>query len=266
MARPRGVVLAWEAMVELEYAHRSVTGPVRAGNEDVIGCSEPEDAADAAARGWLFALADGVGGAAAGRVAARAAVEVLTGRYRTGAGGEEPAARLERLVREANHHIVDLAQALRAGRMATTLVACVIRGAEATIAHAGDSRCYLLRDGHAHSLTRDHLRRRRSWLPWRRAPDPVLVRSLGADLFVRPALRRQKLCAGDVLALTSDGLHVSLGGADLARVVRPAKGLEAAAEELVALAAERDGRDNISVVLIRIVRSGPRGSEPQLAR
>lgn len=253
-------------MPEPEFAQRSVTGPVRAKNEDWIGCSQPGDAGEAAARGWLFALADGVGGAAAGELAARAAVEVLTGQYRAGGGEEPTAARLERLVREANQHILHLAQARRMGRMATTLVACVVRGAEATIVHAGDSRCYLIRGGHAHRLTRDHLRLRRRWLPWRPALDPVLVRCLGADLFVHPELRRQELRVGDVLALTSDGLHASVGAVDLARVVRQAAGLETAAEDLVALAAERDGSDNISVVLIRIMGPGPRGSEPRPPR
>ncbi|HEY7838508.1 MAG TPA: protein phosphatase 2C domain-containing protein [Terriglobales bacterium] len=232
----------------LDSAQRSITGPVRPNNEDYLGwaaCAGPRG------RGWLFALADGVGGAADGEVAARAAVEYLLRQFVAPAarGGEEaPRARLGRLVREANHHVFDLGQ----GRMATTLVACCIWGGEAVIAHAGDSRCYLVRDGRARALTRDHLRRGGSWRPWRPAAPPRLERALGADLFLTVALRRLELEPGDVLALTSDGLHGSVSAGELARCLAQGPGLEQAAQALVALAEARDGSDNISLVLVRI--------------
>ena len=232
----------------LEMAQHSITGRVRPNNEDYIGWAESKGKAG---RRWLFALADGVGGAADGEVAARAAVEYLLQQFVAPAapGGEEaPRARLGRLVREANHHVFDLGR----GRMATTLVACGIWGSEAVIAHAGDSRCYLVRGGQARALTRDHLSRGRGWRPWRPASPPRLERALGADLFLTVAVRRLALEPGDVLALTSDGLHASVSAGELAHCLGEGSRLEQAAPTLVALAEERDGSDNISVVLVRV--------------
>jgi protein phosphatase len=233
----------------LDSAQRSITGPVRLNNEDYLGWAE---CLGTSRRGWLFALADGVGGAADGEVAARAAVEYLLRQFVAAAAApgrqEAPRAHLARLVREANHHVFDLGQ----GRMATTLVACGIWGGEAVIAHAGDSRCYLVRGGQARALTRDHLRRGRSWRPWRPASPPRLERALGADLFLTAALRRLELEPGDVLALTSDGLHGSVSAGELAHCLTQGRSLDQAAQALVTLAEERDGSDNISLVLVRI--------------
>src|ERR1019366_5063976 len=108
--------------------------------------------------GWLFALADGVGGQDKGEVASRAAVETLLAGFRRAARGEQLRSLLPRLVQNANEKVFEagLAAKSRGASMATTLVACALRFDRAVISHVGDSRCYSIRGGHATALTRDH--------------------------------------------------------------------------------------------------------------
>jgi protein phosphatase len=144
--------------------------------------------------------------------------------------------------------------------MATTVVACILRHDRLTVAHAGDSRCYLIRQGQAELLTRDHtVARDQARLGVLSASEAaaapsrhILSRSLGADLFVNVDLAEHTLAPGDVLALCCDGLHNSVEGADIAVAVAGGADLTAAARNLVDLANERDGSDNISVQLVRI--------------
>ena len=144
--------------------------------------------------------------------------------------------------------------------MATTLVACALRYDRAVVAHVGDSRCYLVRSGSATALTRDHTvaseQARLGLLSAQEAAEVetrhVLSRSLGGDLFVGVETGDHQVLAGDVLVLCSDGLYGAVPESDIARVVSHSLDLNAAAGELVALANERDGSDNISVQLVRV--------------
>ena len=144
--------------------------------------------------------------------------------------------------------------------MASTLVACALRYDRAVVAHVGDSRCYLVRRGHAHALTRDHTvaneQLRLGMLSDYEAEHSdhrhLLVRSIGSDMFVNPEVSDHQVFTGDVLVLCSDGLHGSVTGNDLGRIAGPDVDLGEAAAKLVELANERDGSDNISVQLIRV--------------
>ena len=140
------------SMLEVEFAQLSDRGRVREQNEDYLGYALPATPAEARTHGWLFALADGVGGQQLGEVAARAAVESLLASFRAAAGGETHSSLLPRLVQAANAHVLETG--LKAGpggaAMATTLVACALRYNRAVVAHVGDSRCYLVRSGRAH--------------------------------------------------------------------------------------------------------------------
>jgi serine/threonine protein phosphatase PrpC len=128
------------------------------------------------------------------------------------------------------------------------------------VAHVGDSRCYLIRHGHATPLTRDHTfaneQARLGVLSTREAAKSptrhILSRSLGGDLVVNVDVGEHQVFADDVLLLCSDGLHGSVHAADMARMAGQAPDLSDAARELVALANQRDGGDNISVLLIRV--------------
>ncbi len=248
--------------LELEFAQLSDRGRVREQNEDYLGHAIPMSLTQARTHGWLFALADGVGGQEGGEVAARTAVESVLAGFRQAPAGELPGALLERLVQAANTRVYDVGKTGGPGgvNMATTFVACALRFDRATVAHVGDSRCYLLRRGHATSLTRDHTvageqvslgmisASEAAATPTRH----ILSRSLGNDLFVSVEICEHAVLSGDILLLCSDGLHGAVNASEIAGAVTQEADLNAAARALVALANERGGSDNISVQLIRV--------------
>ena len=226
------------------------------------GIFAPETAERARTHGWLFALADGVGGHDDGEVASRAAVEHLTNSFREAPKNEALGALLSRLVQAANVCVYETGKQASAGgtNMATTMVACALRYDRAAVAHAGDSRCYLIREGCATLLTRDHTVANEqlklgilSAKEFANSPNRhVLVRSLGNDLFVNVDLVEPQVLPGDVLVMCSDGLHNSVEGSEMAAVTGHGAALDNAARRLIELANHRDGNDNISVSLIRI--------------
>jgi protein phosphatase len=169
---------------------------------------------------------------------------------------------LNRLVQSANARICEteaLAGPAGAG-MSSTVVVCALRFDRATIAHVGDSRCYLIRNQKARVITHDHTvaneqlrlgllsKREAGSLPTRH----ILSRSLGSGLFVKAEIDEIQLQPDDLLLLCSDGLHGSVADEEIAATVVRNKDLEATAQELVSSANEGDGGDNVSVQLIRI--------------
>ena len=145
--------------------------------------------------------------------------------------------------------------------MATTIVACALRYDRATVAHVGDSRCYLIRRGIAVSLTNDHTvsaeQLRLGLITAREGAESanrhLLSRSLGNDLFVNVDAKEHSLLPGDVLLLCSDGLHNSVQPSDISRSIGGAADLDGGLRSLVALANERDGSDNITIQAIRVL-------------
>jgi serine/threonine protein phosphatase PrpC len=250
-------------MLEIESAHLSDNGRVRPHNEDFVGHVLPATPEQARSHGYLFALADGVGGAQQGEVASRAAVESLLQGFRDANKGEPLSGLLQRLVQEANAHVFQVAVAAgTAGAgMATTLVACALRHDRAVVAHVGDSRCYLIRRGEAIRLTRDHTvaseHERLGLLTAQEAAEAdsrhVLSRSLGGGLFVGVDIDDHQVFPGDVLLLCCDGLHGSVKPSEMVQLVGNGQDLHSAARNLVALANEKDGGDNVSVQLIRVL-------------
>jgi len=223
---------------------------------------QPDTPARAQSHGWLFATADGVGGHEFGEVASRLAVESMVANFRNSAGGEAHTPLLRRMIQAANHIVYEEGRSASPGGvgMSTTIVACALRYDRAVVAHVGDSRCYLVRQGKAATLTRDHTiaaeQQRLGVITAKEAAESskrhVLSRSLGNDMFVSADISELQVLPGDVLALCSDGLHNSVREDDLARVLAEQAPLPVAAECLVNLANQRDGRDNISVQLVRI--------------
>jgi PPM family protein phosphatase len=227
-------------MLEIEFAQLSDPGRVRDQNEDFIGYAGLDDE-----HGWLFALADGLGGHDHGEVASRLAVEGVLEGFRKAARNESLNALLPRLVQSANSKIFETALRVTPGgsNMATTMVACALRHDRAIVSHAGDSRCYLVRQGYAAAITRDHT------FPNERH---VLSRALGNHMFLSVDTSENQIFADDVLLLCSDGLHNSVSGEDIGRIAGHGAPLDSVAGALVKLAKERDGSDNISVQLIRV--------------
>jgi len=261
-SRSGGQPFHGSAMLDLEFAELSHPGKVRGYNEDFVGHAVPATADEARSHGWLFALADGVGGHDRGEVASRTAVESLQLCFRESKAGEPPDTLLQRLAQAANLKVYETAASATPGgsSMCTTLVACLLRYDRVTIAHVGDSRCYLVRRGQARVLTHDHTlvgeQVRVGLLSREEAAESekrhVLSRSLGANLFVNVDIDEHELLPGDLLLLSSDGLHGSVMPQEIAAVASKFPDLRDAARQLIALACEKDGSDNISAQLIRI--------------
>jgi protein phosphatase len=249
-------------VLDIEFAQLSDPGLVREQNEDYLGYVLPQSPEQARSQGWLFALADGVGGQDRGEVASSIAVETLLCGFRKTSSGDALTTVLPRLVQASNAKVFEAGLASLHGQtnMATTVVACALRFDRAVVSHVGDSRCYLVRARHVAQLTRDHTvsgeQVRLGVLTAREAAHAqmshVLTRSLGNDLFVSVDTGEHQVYSGDVLLLCSDGLHNCVFGEDMARIIHPGVKLHDAAGALVSLAKERDGGDNISVQLIRV--------------
>lgn len=249
-------------MLEVEFAQLSDPGTIRPRNEDYLGYVLPPSPAHVRSHGWLFVLADGVGGQQQGEVASRAAVEEVLAGFRRAPAMESHHPLLNRLVQAANARICETeALAGPAGSgMASTVVVCALRFDRATIAHVGDSRCYLIRNGQARVMTNDHTvaneqlhlgilsKAEAESVPTRH----ILSRSLGSGLFVKVDISEAQLQAGDTLMLCSDGLHGALSSAEIAYTVSHGRDLNEVAAELVASANRQDGSDNVSVQLIAV--------------
>jgi PPM family protein phosphatase len=250
-------------MMNLEFVERTDTGRVRDHNEDYLGVASPATPAEARTHGWLFVLADGVGGQKKGEVASRTAVESMLRGFREAPSGELHTAQLPRLVQKANEHVLEVAMA--GGRecagMASTLVSCALRFDRVTVSHVGDSRCYLVRDTKAELLTRDHTvanEQVRMGILTRNEAEKgstshILSRAIGTEMVVNVDTSNHQVFPGDVLVLCSDGLHSSVKTSEFAALCSHGLDLLAAAEKLVELANDRDGSDNISVQLIRVL-------------
>ena len=246
-----------DSMLEIDFAELSDVGRVRAENEDYLGHVAPDTPEQARSHGWLFAVADGVGGHEKGEVASRTAIEAVLKGFREASRGEPLSGLLEKLVRRANTRVLDAG--MNSG-MATTLVACALRYDRAVVAHIGDSRCYLVRGKAATPLTRDHtIANEHALLGLLSSEEAaeaetrhILSRSLGSELSVSVEVSDHQVLPGDTLLLCSDGLHGALSAEEIARVVSETADVELAARRLVALANEKDGSDNLTAQVVRV--------------
>jgi PPM family protein phosphatase len=233
------------------------TGRQRRGNEDRVFARPP-----------VFVVADGMGGAQAGEVAARIAVET----FKDGLPGRGPIEeRLASRAREANRRIFELATADhdRAG-MGTTLTAAYLDGSALAIAHVGDSRAYLFRDGSLTRLTQDHslvdeLVRRGKLSEEEAAEHPqrsIITRALGPEPEVEVDTWTYPVRGGDVLLLCSDGLTSMVSEERVAEILQDSQRLNDSAQALIDEANRAGGRDNITVVLARLedVEAGADGA------
>jgi len=240
-------------------------GRVRSNNEDCFKIVEPLH---------LFVLSDGMGGEAHGEIASAMAVETVVKHCldfdanpaAKVVGTVEPkwSARTKRLstaVHLANRNIFKSAEANEEQRgMGATLTAVWIDDARLSVAHVGDSRAYLLRGGGLLQLTRDHSlvaeQVRRGILTAAEAEESdmqsVLLRALGAQAEIEVDAEEHTLFPRDVLLLCSDGLTRVVTEPEIAGTLQAETDPTRAAEKLVALANERGGPDNITVVIVRL--------------
>ena len=249
-------------MLDVQFGQASDPGKVRKNNEDCVGSFIPSSRQQARTHGFLFAVADGVGGLDLGEVASATAVSVLTEEFAKAQSGAMLISLLPRLIHFANSAVHDrtLAPEYRGKKMATTLVACAMRHDQAIVSHVGDSRCYLVRNGQAKQITQDH-----TWVNEQRKlglisageiaeseSRHVLIRSLGPEMFVSPDTTALTLQAEDVLVLCTDGVHDETKATTIAEIVSKRKSMDEIARELVAKAVEIDGNDNTTALVIRV--------------
>ncbi|HVL55377.1 MAG TPA: protein phosphatase 2C domain-containing protein [Burkholderiaceae bacterium] len=248
---PRAAVAASErATVSFDFGAATDPGPARPHNEDRWQLD--------AARG-VFVLADGMGGFNAGEVASEIAVRTTVSMFNELCDLGWPADEaLTRSIAAANRNILEFAATRpECLGMGTTAVAAAVCGAALLIAHAGDSRAYLLRNGRLQRLTRDHSVLQQmidaggneALLRRRRAPG-ILTRALGVEPQADAELRRHDWRAGDVLLLCSDGLTDAIDDAAIAAVLLESlSGLQRAAAALVDAALAGGAIDNVTVLL-----------------
>jgi serine/threonine protein phosphatase PrpC len=222
----------------------------------------------------LFAVCDGMGGHNAGEVASRMAIETISAFIERSAVEKEitwpwgldadlsfDANRLKTAIRLANARVFQAADNREElTGMGTTVVTVLVSGDTMTIGSAGDSRCYLVRDGALKQLTRDD-----SWVsaalgegilnsddvehhPLRN----VITKAVGARDAIDLDVLEHDLRPGDLVMLCSDGLHGMVNDQDIERTVLASPGsLEETSARLVDAANEAGGRDNVTVVLLR---------------
>lgn len=243
----------------LKFAAKTDMGRVRENNEDKFDFYEPDEPEILAARGSLYVVADGIGGALAGQIASEMMVKRLISGY-YGSSAPDPDDALRCAISETNDRIYHLAQLIpeRTG-MGTTLTAAIFLQDDVIVAQVGDSRAYLIRDGELRQVTTDH-----SWVeeqvrsgalsrmdaeasPYRN----VITRSVGAGPTVAPDIFHETCRVGDVWVLCSDGLTGHVGEDEIVRVAS-AHGPSEAARQLIELANSRGGRDNITVFVLSV--------------
>jgi serine/threonine protein phosphatase PrpC len=230
-----------------EQWHGSDVGLQRQGNEDNYFVRAP-----------LFVVADGMGGAQAGEVASEMAVES----FNRGLPDGDPGEGLKHLIEEANRriHARSRESSGKAG-MGTTVTAAHVGEQNVTIAHVGDSRCYLVRDGSLTRLTRDHslveeLVARGKLTPEQAETHPqrsVITRALGPEGSVQVDIISEPAQAGDLFLVCSDGLTSMVREPNLKPLlVGQNKPLDELGRSLIAAANEAGGRDNITVILFKL--------------
>ena len=205
----------------------------------------------------LFAVADGMGGAQAGEVAARLAASVFRDEEAT--GGEE---RLVDLIQEANRRVHQRSiEDPNAAGMGTTLTVAVVEDGVVSIGHVGDSRAYLVRDGNLEQLTEDHslvaeLMRSGKLSPEEAEQHPqrsMITRALGTDPDVDVDRFSIQPRAGDLFLICSDGLSSMVDDRTILEVVDKNRGdLDRLAKALISAANKGGGEDNITVVAFEI--------------
>jgi len=259
--RPAAQVVKSAKKAEVKVGAVSDQGLVRTLNEDFFAVPEHFNISPEiqAARGRFYVAADGMGGHQAGDVASREAVNTAFTNYYSSPSFDQPASALRRVYGDVNETIYEMAARDPSKKgMGTTMTSAVVRGNEATIAHVGDSRAYLINQKGITQLTSDH-----SWVqdmvrqgvltPEQARTHPyrnVITKAIGANPSVSPDIFTQTLGQGDNLLLATDGLTGKVTDAEIWQTVLRLKDPQKATQALIDLAKGRGGEDNITALLI----------------
>jgi protein phosphatase len=214
--------------------------------------------------GYLMAVSDGMGGAAAGEIASDFAVKTLLETL-TKSTYEQPLAdELKEAAETANDRIWNYAQENPALLgMGATLTAVLVKDTELHIAQVGDSRAYLIRGGQIEQLTRDQSLAQAlvdsGMIAADQAhliPQNVIIQALGTQPSLNVVMTEIELCRNDALLICSDGLSNKVKPQEMVEIVNSSTDLKAAVKQLIDLANERGGEDNITVIISRFEGEG----------
>ncbi len=253
--------------LKVEAAGLTDVGRKRAHNEDSFSLDH---------NNLLFIVADGMGGHASGEVASQIAIETLfrffqetnedadrTWPYKYDKSYSYDENRLIMAIKLANKKIVAQAHSdLRSKGMGTTLVALFLKGSHAYVAHVGDSRIYVIRDSAIHQITEDHSLLNDYMKIKKLTADEiknfphknVIVRALGMKDTVQVDISKYPMFKEDIFLLCSDGLSGMVEDEDLLRIVQENRhNLKVACQKLIDAANENGGKDNITVILAKII-------------
>ncbi|MCC7372018.1 MAG: serine/threonine-protein phosphatase [Chloroflexi bacterium] len=256
--RPGEYVNAATDGPRIDVGQLSVVGRVRTGNEDSVLCEPPESAL-ASSKGLFCAVADGMGGHAAGEEASRLAVQVAH-RLFYETNGMDPMEALRLAVVQANSEVFEAgAGATGRDHMGSTLTAAVLFEHRVVVGHVGDSRAYIVHGDTIRPLTRDHswvaeeveagrMTREQARVSPRRN---IITRALGLRPDVQVDSYEAELTPGDFVVICSDGLHGLVSDDEILAYVQRLRPADSVAS-LVNLANNRGGPDNISLVVARV--------------
>ena len=241
-------------------------GVARSNNEDAfrvvdLGANEVIDVSqhtlvELGPLGMLLVVCDGMGGENAGEIASALAVDVICSHMATASREGDAAGSLRAAVDHANELVVAAADDPAHKGMGTTVVAVLIRGGDAYTAEVGDSRAYVLRGGTLTPITKDQTYVQLLLDQGLLAPEAVkssvaknvVLQAVGKAPELVIAQRRLSLRSGDQLLLCSDGLSSYVKDEEIESVLASSVSLDQACTELIGLANERGGHDNITVV------------------
>ena len=261
----------------LDIGRHSDVGRIREVNEDSLGAFEQlkeslELSTDLVARkGKLYAVADGMGGHAAGEVASKRAIHVLFQHYYEDTDLDLSRS-LEQAFWVANAEIyAQAATNSDQSGMGTTLVAAVVQEDQVIIANVGDSRAYLIQNGQPAQISRDH-----SWVNEQVEAGllteteaqthiyrNIITRSMGSRPYVEVDTFNITLQVGDAVVLCTDGISNDVNLVEIGQVVTEADNVNDAASALIDLANRRSGSDNLTAIVIKIVgTASPKSSLP----
>ena len=249
--------------LRLAYGILTDVGRKRERNQDNVTSRVPEEADTLEERGALFIVCDGMGGHAAGEVAAELGVRTISDVY-FASQGQDVITSIAQAVKSANDAIYSLARNhTEYSGMGTTCVTLVIAGGRGYIVNIGDSRAYIIRDGQMRQVTQDH-----SWVAEQvrigllteeqarvHAHRNVITRSLGTQPNITADLFVETLREGDRVLLCSDGLHGYVEEDAIAQEVITQSSPEVAVKDLIDMANANGGPDNISAIAVDVLEA-----------
>lgn len=246
------------SLLQLTAYGQTDIGKVRVDNQDAIRSYAPDNELTLQTHGYLYAVADGMGGYEHGSIASTTALETFFDTFYAG-HPSKPSNNMRQGIQAANLAVYQSAQRMGA-RMGTTLTAINLLGNQLHLAHIGDSRVYLIRGRKSTCLTNDHTAVGELVRMKILSPDKVrtherrsmLEKCLGMQLFVQPDIAQYALQQDDYFVICTDGIWAHVQDAEFSEIVLDVRRPELISQSLIDLALSRNSDDNVSAVIVHV--------------